>query len=362
LDLVEKVHKLINQSSKPLFLAGEGVVWSGAERELIESAETFSIPVVTNDDSRGCIPEDHPLFLGVAGKFGHRSANLAMGETDLLIALGSRMDDQTTLNWSLPKRGTKIVQVYPDKKEIGRQIPVDVGIIGSVKGFLKVLLENSNISCKTCWYADQIQKVRMTDHYHFLGSKRDSFLVNPYKIISDLGSVVESDTIFAVGSGLHTLFATKLVIHHSRSFIRSIGLGGMGYAFPAAMGAKLAFPKRHVVLLIGDGDFLITLPDLETAVRLGISFLIIIFNNGSYGALKFRQMTNYEGRYIGVDFKNPDFAQLAAIFGARGRRIDEPGSLRSAIEEGMRSDSPYIIDAVIDPYALPEDMSHFKIQ
>jgi thiamine pyrophosphate-dependent acetolactate synthase large subunit-like protein len=117
-----------------------------------------------------------------------------------------------------------------------------------------------------------------------------------------------------------------------------------------------------VVLLIGDGDFLITLPDLETAVRLGISFLIIIFNNGSYGALKFRQMTNYEGRYIGVDFKNPDFAQLAAIFGARGRRIDEPGSLRSAIEEGMRSDSPYIIDAVIDPYALPEDMSHFKIQ
>ena len=173
-ELVEDICGFIRNSARPLFLAGEGATWDDSGKELLNLLEKFCIPVVTNDLARGCIPEDHPLCLGFTGRLGNQSANLAMEEADLIIALGSRLDDLTTLNWTLPKKRTKIVQVYSDVKEIGKQIPVTVGVLGNVKGFIKALMDNLKIERKSFWENSRIKQGRIADRKRFVAHSFDS--------------------------------------------------------------------------------------------------------------------------------------------------------------------------------------------
>lgn len=362
--LVEQVAHLLLEARRPTLLAGGGLCWAGAWEELRELAERLSIPVVLTHMARGALPEDHPLVVGPVGSFGIEPANQAVREADLVLAIGSSLSDITTYNWTLLSPGTRIVQVDIDPDRLGRHYPVDVGVVADARAFLRGLnpqvrdLLSSGAGQSLALTSSRIEELRgiaAIEREAFFREPADRQMpILPQGVIRELEGLLPEDAIVAVGAGMHTLFGSRVTVHRPRSYLSSVGLGAMGFAFPAAMGALLAQPGRPAVALVGDGDFGMVLQDLETAVRCRIPIKVIIFNNGAYGALKLMQRAAFAQRYIGVDFANPDFARLAELFGAQGRKVEEPGDLRPALELLLRSDGPAVLDVVVDPWEVPK--------
>lgn len=362
-DATQQAAALLLKAQRPLVIAGGGVAWSGAWRELRSLTERLSLPVVLTHTARGVLSEDHPLAFGVVGSFGIATANQALKDADVVLVIGCSLSDVTTFNWTLISPEAKIAQVDIDPDRIGRHYPVEVGIVADARAFLMALegrakeqMEQEGVSESFGDPArlEELRGLLRAEQERFFGaSASDAIPIKPQRIIQDLESLLAEDAIVAVGGGLHTLFASRILIRRPRSYLSSVGLGAMGFAFPAALGAKLAQPERPAVALVGDGDFGMVLQDLETAVRYNIPVTVIVFNNQSYGALKLMQHHGFARRYIGVDFQNPDFAQLAMLFGAQGRRVEEPGDLRPAMEAALRSDRPTVLDVMIDPWEVP---------
>lgn len=362
--LVEQVAHLLLEARRPTLLAGGGLSGSGAWEDLRELAERLSIPVVLTHMARGALPEDHPLVLGPVGSFGIEPANRAVREADLVLAVGSSLSDITTYNWTLLSPGTQIVQVDIDPDRLGRHYPADVGVLADARAFLSALndrlkdLLSSGAGQPLAPASSRLEELR-----GLAAAEREAFFrepdgrgmpIAPQRVIRELEGILPEEALVAVGGGMHTLFGSRLTIRRPRSYLNSVGLGAMGFAFPAAMGALLAQPGRPAVALVGDGDFGMVLQDLETAVRCQIPVKVIVFNNGAYGALKLMQRAAFAQRYIGVDFGNPDFARLAELFGAQGCRVEEPGNLQPALEALLRSDRPAVLDVVVDPWAVPK--------
>jgi len=181
----------------------------------------------------------------------------------------------------------------------------------------------------------------------------------PQLILREAMDLLGAAPIVSVGAGTHTTFAGKFVMGKTRRMLRSVGLGQMGYAFPAAMGGKLALPDVPAIVLVGDGDFAMVMQDLETAVRRKLAVVVVIFNDFSMGAVRHFQRTQHGGRYIGVEHGNPDFAGLARLFGAHGERVEDPARLRPALKEAFASGKPAVLDVIIDRNETPKSVRAF---
>ena len=351
---VEEAAALLRQAEKPLILAGRGVKWADASAQLEALAERLAIPVVTTEMGRGTIPEDHPLAGGISGHFGHSTANALMREADLVLGLGSRFLNVNTINWQMISADAKIVQVETDPVEIGRQYAVTLGVHACSGVFLDDLLTHcerhgieADASVRKAREA-RVAELRSDQDKRYYDTDLDAVPIKPQRITRALEEVCDRDALFLIGAGLHTQFAHAVPIRYPEQYQWAAGSGTMAWAFPAALGAKLARPGRQVVVPIGDGDFGMNAQEIETSVRENLPVIAVVYNDCSYGALRVFQENVYGGRQIGSDYGQTDLVKLAEAYGAHGEKVERPDDLVPALERAAAAGVTSVIDVRID--------------
>ena len=351
-DLARTV-ELLRGARRPLLVVGGGAVWSGAGAAVQALAERLGAPLVLSPTSRGLVAEDHPLCLGPSGIVGYPPASRALREADLLLGIGSRFSDLQTGRWTLIEAGVPIVQADLDPSEVGRHYPVAVGAACDARLFAEGLvaaIEGANLSADA-ERGEWTRSLRATvDDYRrtcLAEPTGDGEQVRPQEVVRTLVETLPRDAIVTMGAGDHGFWAALLPVYEPQAHLLSAGLGAMGCGLPLALGAKLARPERPVVAIVGDGDLMLQLQDLETMVREALPIVIVVFNNFQLGSQRPRMAAT--GVLTGVEHGNPDFAQLAQLFGAAGWRVDHPGAFGAALREALAADRPALIDVLLDP-------------
>ncbi|MDG7001229.1 MAG: thiamine pyrophosphate-binding protein, partial [Nitrososphaerota archaeon] len=365
-DLVGKALEVILSSKQPVIIAGSGVIWSAATPELQEFAELLSIPVINSLSARGALPEDHPLSLGVlwaaVGRTTSKAAVNAMKSTDCLISIGCRLSDVTTNGWSLVPANAKKIQVHNNPAQIGFQYDVEVGIQADPRLFLRDMLAELKNEMSRAKSVSDLWKgsTRLADlasdrksFFEYLDSIKGSNQVNPWAIIKSLLKLLKRKSIITTGAGTHSWFVGMLPRYLPGTGMKAAGLGTVGFPFPASMGAKLAAPDFQVVSCDGDGGFIATMPDLETAVRHNIEITEVVFNDRSLGAERWKSKFTYGERYYEIDIRAPDYAKVAQNFGARGYRVEKDSELDSVLAEAFNGKGPAVVDILVDPWVSP---------
>jgi acetolactate synthase-1/2/3 large subunit len=362
-EAVDRALALLQSAKRPIMIAGRGVIWSRASKLVVQLAEALSIPVITTEMGRGSIPEHHPLSGGLVGHFGLSTANSLLSDADLVLGLGCQFRNVNTLNWQLINPDAKIIQVEPDPLEIGRQYAVAVGIHADSGLFLKDLLERIAKDAKASGNAgifEDIAKRKKEEKRRYYAADLASTPIKPQLITKVLEDIAPRDAIYVVGSGHHTHFANYVQVSQPDQYHWCVGSGTMAWAFPAALGIKLARPDRKVIVPIGDGDFGMNAQEIETSVRENLPVTVVIYNDVSFGALRIFQKMQHAGRYIGSNLGETDWVKLAEAYGARGVRVDRPGDLEGALKRAIDSDVTTIVDVRIDPWELAHRTPEFK--
>ncbi|MEE2885677.1 MAG: biosynthetic-type acetolactate synthase large subunit [Chloroflexota bacterium] len=343
---IKKASKLIGESKRPVILAGHGVIFSEAYDELRTLAEKAQIPVITTLLGISSFPEDHVLSTGMPGMHGMAYASLAIEESDLLIALGMRFDDRITGKTSSFALNSKKIHVDIDPSEIGKNIKVDVPIVGDLKRVLKKLNEEVDTSSHLEWIKriDQLK----TDHPSM--NIRDTDKLLPQFIIRELSRATDGKAVVVTGVGQHQMWAAQHYTYtEPRSFVTSGGSGAMGYEVAGAMGAQVGKPDKVVWTIAGDGGFQMTMCELATMVENKIPVKVALMNNSYLGMVRQWQEFFYDKSYVATNYTaNPDFVKLADAFGMLGLRVTDKTQVRSAIEEAMNYDGPALIDFVVE--------------
>ena len=350
-----QVLALLASTEKAVIFAGGGAHWSGASKSLRDLSRLLSLPVVTSETARGVLPDDDPLCLGVCGLYGNPGSNKALKDAELVLAIGCRFSEQTTLGWTLLPARAKIVQVNIDAREIGQQYPVMIGIAADAQVFLSALMRQlaaqSDLSAasqaRKDWVAT-LQPLRASERQAFFEKAIETEPLKPQTVVREIIAVAGRDAVFSVGQGNLTASCMRVPVYEPGRFLQSTGLGAMGFAFPAALGAKLAAPERTVFCLVGDGDFGMVMQDLDTAAREKLNVVVAVFNNSGYGVNRLGQMARKRPSF-GVDFLNPDFAALARMYGLAGYTVRTVAELRSALLQCATASGTTLLDVFIDP-------------
>ncbi|MCK4274712.1 MAG: biosynthetic-type acetolactate synthase large subunit [Dehalococcoidales bacterium] len=338
--------RLINEAKRPLIIAGRGVIISGASEELKHLAETSQIPVITTLLGIGGFPENHVLSYGMAGMHGTGSANKAMDSTDLLIAVGMRFDDRVTGKIAGFAPNAKIIHIDLDPAEIGKNVAVNVPIVGDVKAVLQALN-------KLLESGDHLEWIKQLDEWlkqHPLADVNDSAGLLPQYIIHQLYEATRGDAITVTGVGQHQMWTAQYYLHKEPGyFITSGGLGTMGFGLPAAMGAKVGRPEKTVWCVDGDGSLQMTIQELATLVQDNIAVKIAVLNNGYLGMVRQWQDLFYEKRYVATPISCPDFVKVAEAYRIPGLRVTQREEVAGAIDQAMAYDGPFLIDFMVEP-------------
>jgi acetolactate synthase-1/2/3 large subunit len=349
---IEKAIKLLLSSSKPIILAGGGVIISAAFAELQSLAEMLMIPVVTTFKGKGAFPENHPLSLGPIGMHGHAEANKIMSEADCVLAIGTRFSDRSVGRFDEFEKHLKIIHLDVDPAEIGKNQTTSVAVVGDVKAslriFLKLLIQKAPKKSEHNIWLDHVKEVK---EYWRQNLKLHPGELTAARILRKLREVLPHESIVTTEVGQHQMWASLFFdVIHPGTFFSSTGLGTMGWGFPAAIGAKAARPDVPVVDIAGDGSFNMTENSLATSVLDNLPVIVFLVNNYSLGMVAQWQRTFYDRRMIGVDQKQcPDYVKLAESYGAQGIRVGNLEELGNAIKAGLKSDVATVIDIPIDP-------------
>ncbi|MGI6452964.1 MAG: biosynthetic-type acetolactate synthase large subunit [Syntrophomonadaceae bacterium] len=339
--------KLIEQAQKPVIYAGGGVIASEASNELIELAEKRQIPVTTTLMGMGSFPGDNPLFLGMLGMHGTKYANYAVSACDLLIAIGVRFDDRVTGKIETFAPHAKIIHIDIDAAEIGKNVKVNVPIVGQVKEVLTALNQRlSPVDTEPLKEWKQMIADWKASYPLTYGLASEGRIM-PQKVIEEIFQVTAGKAIITTEVGQNQMWtAQHFKFLYPRSFLTSGGLGTMGYGMPAAIGAKIARPDWPVIDIAGDGSIQMNIQELGTAVQYKLPIIICILNNQFLGMVRQWQGLFYKGRYSHTDISHqPDFVKLAEAYGAVGRRIQDPGQVNSALREALDvTDRPVVLD------------------
>jgi len=341
---IVKAAKMISEAKKPLLYAGGGVMLGNAWEELTAYAERLNIPVTTTLMGLGCFPESKPQALGMLGMHGTWSANMATTECDLLIAVGARFDDRVTgrLNGFSPN--SKKIHIDIDPCSIGKNVAVDIPIVGDVKHIIPHLDQLTKKPDTSDWW----EIIEQWKKDHPLPEAVGEGKISPQKMIREISNVTNGNAIIVTDVGQHQMWAAQHYhYNHPRSFISSGGLGTMGYGFPAAIGAVFACPDRDVFCVTGDGGFQMSTYELATAVEYKLPVKVAIMNNECLGMVRQWQQLFYNKRYSHSILKqgNPDFVKLAEAYGAVGMRAETDGEMKNMLDEAMKiTDRPVVMD------------------
>jgi acetolactate synthase-1/2/3 large subunit len=349
---IEKAIKLLLSSTKPVILAGGGVIISSAFAELQSLAEMLMIPVVSTFKGKGAFPETHALSLGPIGMHGHAEANKIMSEADCVLAIGTRFSDRSVGRFDEFEKNLKIIHLDVDPAEIGKNQTTSVAIVGDVKAslriFVKLLMQKAFKKTEENEWLKHVTEVKQY--------WRDNLKLHPgeltaARILRKLREVMPAQSIVTTEVGQHQMWASLFYdVIAPGTFFSSTGLGTMGWGFPAAIGAKAARPDLPVVDIAGDGSFNMTENSLATSVLDNLPVIVFLVNNYTLGMVAQWQRTFYDRRMIGVDQKQcPDYCKLAESYGAQGIRVGNLDELGQAIKAGLKSDVATVIDIPIDP-------------
>jgi acetolactate synthase I/II/III large subunit len=343
---IKKSARVINEAQKPLIIAGKGVINSGAFSELKNLAEAAQIPVITTLLGIGSFPESHVLSYGMLGMHGMAYANMAVTNADVVIAIGMRFDDRATANVAGFAPNAKIIHIDIDPAEIGKNVVVDVPIVGDVKNVLAEL--NKQIEKKE--HLDWLQELDAWRKVHPSTLIKETESLIPQFVIRKIYEVTRGNSTVVTGVGQHQMWAAQHYWYdRPNSFISSGGLGTMGFGLPAAIGAKIGNPAENVWCIDGDGSFQMTLHELATIVQEKIAVKIAIINNGFLGMPRQWQELLYSRRYVASQLVNPDFVKLAEAYGIPGCCVRYKEEVVPAIERAMAEPGPFLIDFQVEP-------------
>jgi acetolactate synthase-1/2/3 large subunit len=349
---IRRAAEMIAKAERPVIYAGGGVIHSGAAEELRQLGEATSTPVTTTLMGLGGFPGVHDLWLGMLGMHGTAAANTAMDEADLVIAIGARFDDRVTGNLEEFCVGAKFIHIDIDPSSIGKNVRVDLPIVGDVKHCLRRLLDELRAIDKE-WRRDHEPWLRQVEEWRTryplqYNQESDGELL-PQFVCEQIYEATQGNAIITTEVGQHQMWAAQFYhCMRARQFITSGGLGTMGFGFPAAIGAQAAFPDQVVIDIAGDGSFQMTLQELATAVQHNLPVIVAILNNQSLGMVRQWQQFFYDGRYADVSLEvSPDYVKLAEAYSAVGLRATRPDEVRPVLDEAIRLRRPVVIDFVV---------------
>ncbi len=343
---IKRAAETMNGADRPIILAGRGVIISKAFAELRELAEKAQIPVITTFLGIGCFPETHVLSFGWLGMHGMAYANKAVHNADVIVAIGMRFDDRATGVVSAFAPQAHIVHIDIDPAEIGKNVRVDVPIVGDVKNILEALNQQIVPREHIEWF-NQLDKWRQE---HPALEIRESEAVLPQYVIRQIYEVTKGDATIVTGVGQNQMWAGQFFFYDKpNSLISSGGLGTMGFELPGAIGAKVGRPDETVWCIAGDGGFQMTIQELATVVQEDIAIKIAIINNGYLGMVRQWQQLFYGRRYVGTQLSGPDFVKIAEAYGIPALRVRDKIEVTSAIEKAMEHEGPFLIDFIVEP-------------
>ncbi|MFC1860848.1 biosynthetic-type acetolactate synthase large subunit [Chloroflexota bacterium] len=343
---IKKAVKLISEASRPVIITGRGIIISGAYAELKQLAEIAQIPVITTLLGIGSFPESHALSYGMLGMHGMAYANMAVHASDLVIAIGMRFDDRATGRVSGFAPDARIIHIDIDPAEIGKNVRVDMPIVGDVKRVLGAL--NKQVSATE--HIDWIHQLDDWRKEHPLTFSRDNEGLIPQYVVRKIYEVTQGDAIIVTGVGQNQMWAAQHYwFDKQNSFVSSGGLGTMGFGLPASMGVKVGCPERTVWCIDGDGSLQMTIQELATIVQDKIAVKIAILNNGYLGLVRQWQEMFYKKNYVASPLYCPDFAKIAEGYCLPGLTVTRKEEVAPAIEQAMAYDGPFLIDFRVEP-------------
>jgi acetolactate synthase-1/2/3 large subunit len=345
---IQQAADLINRAERPLILAGHGIKLAGVSRELLEMVERAEIPVVTTLLGAGDIPESHPLSLGMGGMHGEAYANRAVQGCDVLIAMGMRFDDRITGSLDRFAKQAKIIHFELDKAEVGKNVVPDLPVIGNLGETLPALLSLIEERKHPDWLTELNVWREDSGQTDIINYEVDE-LIPPYVIRQLWHSTKDTErgpAIIVTDVGQHQMWESQYFVHEfSGQLLTSGGLGTMGYALPAAIGAQMAYPDRLVWAVVGDGGFQMTLQELAVLKQeRDLPVKIAIINNGFLGMVRQWQQLFYEKRYVGTPIVAPDFVKLADAYGIPALAVRKPEDVSGAFKQALETPGPFLID------------------
>jgi acetolactate synthase-1/2/3 large subunit len=334
---------LLRQASRPVVVAGARARRGACPDAVARLCETWSLPLVTSPNGRGVLDEAHPLCMGHAGRFGQRQASKTLLEADTLLVLGCRLDDLTTHDWHLLNDGQRVIQVDPDAHVIGQNWPTDISLVSDVAAFAEAAADAIGDGPRPgFWSLDERFAERTAERAAFLAID-DPLRVKPQAVMRHLEGAAPPDTTVVMGGGRFQQFAGEWLVRDPLGFFYAANSGTVGFALSAAIGVAIEHPHRTVLCILGDGDFMMHSQELETAIRERANVKIVILNDFAYGAMLARQATSY-----GTEYSNPDFAELAAVYGAVGRRVSHGGDITASVGWLFDQRGPAVLDVIVD--------------
>ena len=346
---VQEAADALAAADRPVILSGGGVIKANASNALRDFAIDYEIPVMTTMPGIGSFPEDHELSLEWAGMHGTGYANMAVTNTDCLLAIGTRFDDRLTGGVDSFAPDADVVHVDIDPAEISKNIHADHPLIGDAKAVLRQLYDAMPGAPDCDEWREQCQTWKA--EYPMEYETPDDEPLKPQYVVEKFSEVTPDDAIVTTGVGQHQMWASQFWTYREpRTWVSSHGLGTMGYGVPSAIGAKLAAPDQEVVCFDGDGSFLMTVQGLSVAVRENLDITYVVLNNEAVGMVRQWQDGFYEGRRMASEYPwIPEFDKLAEAFGAQGFRLEDHDDVEETIEAAREYDGPSVIDAIIDP-------------
>lgn len=345
---VQRAVRAISGAKRPVILAGNGVIRRNASEVVRSFARAFQIPVLQTFMAKGVMPDSDPLSLHTLGLIARDYAALVMEQADVVLAIGYDFVEYAPCFWN-PRRDKHIVHVDGLPAEVDAHYIVDVGELGDLRLSLPLIqkqLSSSSPSFDSSW-ARRARKT-VTDGFEAELAGPPSWPMRPQHIMHELRAVLRHDDVVVCDVGAHKLWMARMFpCETPNSCIVSNGFAAMGIAVPGAIAAKLLYPQRRVVAVTGDGGFMMNSQELETAVRLKLPLVILIWRDNGYGVIRWKQQVRF-GRTSSVDFGNPDFVRYAESFGAAGYRVTAPTELRPILEQALQLDVPAVIDCPVD--------------
>jgi acetolactate synthase-1/2/3 large subunit/sulfoacetaldehyde acetyltransferase len=364
---VEAAAQEILAAKRPVIVAGGGVEWSLAEAQVARLSELTGAPIVTSYGRADAVPNDHPNYLGHLGRLGAPEAIDAVRNADVIVAAGTRLGQSTTFfDHRFIPADARIVHIEIDPEEIGRIYPIAVGVegdVGAVLDEINGIVAEAELRPDPEWTGrvagwNAARAVRRQEEGTLSGE-----YIKPQRVYAELRKVMPRDAIVALDAGLAPNFGQdRLNYYRPRSLIMALDLGGLGFSFPASIGANFAAPDRPVVNFNGDGGFLFNAQEFETAVRYGLKNISVVMNNDCWGSEKAYQKYAFNERYVGADTVNPRFDKYAELFGGTGFYVDRPEDIADAFEQALAVDGPSIIEIPTDPDEMPRPARLAEVQ
>lgn len=349
-DLFDKASKMINDSKKPFIVFGQGVILGNAESEFKKFIEKTGIPSAWTILGLSALPTDHYLNVGMVGMHGNYGPNVLTNECDLLIAVGMRFDDRVTGNLNTYAKQAKIIHLEIDPAEIDKNVKCDIALLGDVKSTLPKLTKLVNNNTHDKWLKT------FSDYYKIEYDKVIHNEINPTKIgltmaevIKEINIATNGNAVIVTDVGQHQMVACRYAkFNDSKSNVTSGGLGTMGFALPAALGAKMGAPKREVVAVIGDGGYQMTIQELGTIFQTGSAVKIVVLNNDFLGMVRQWQQMFFEKRYASTELVNPDFVMIAKGYNIEANKVSKRSELTLAVKKMIESKKPYFLEVKVE--------------